>query len=178
MTRTRTRAVGFALVATLALLGACSDDDDPDAADDSTTTAAETTEPTTAAESTEGSASTEGEAADGATVAVAESDLGSILVDAEGVTLYVFASDTQGEASTCTEGCAAAWPALTGPVTAGDGVDEALLGTVDSGGVEQATYDGWPLYYYAQDSGPGETTGQGVGGVWWVIGPDGVPIEE
>lgn len=125
----------------------------------------------------EGGTDDTGEAT-GATVAVADSDLGPILVDGQGITLYLFTSDTPGEPSTCADDCAAAWPALTGPVTAGDGVDAALIGTVtNEDGSEQATYNGWPLYYFASDSGPGATTGQGVGGVWWVIDAEGNAIE-
>ncbi|HMJ74594.1 MAG TPA: hypothetical protein VK507_01410 [Iamia sp.] len=188
MTRTRSRIVGATLVAAVLLLSACSDDDEPnattdttaaDAADDSTTTAADdggNPYGSTEAEE-EPSASTEAETA-GATVATADSDLGTILVDGQGNTLYVFTSDAQGEPSTCTEGCAAAWPAVAGTATAGDGVDEALIGTVaNADGTEQATYNDWPLYYYAQDTAPGDTNGQGVGGVWWVVDAEGNAIE-
>jgi predicted lipoprotein with Yx(FWY)xxD motif len=174
---TRTRTLGSVLVAaSLLLAGACSDDDEPEATTDSSeTTAAETTADPG---STEAPDDTEAEPAEGATIAVADSDLGPILVDGQGNTLYLFTSDTQGEASTCTDGCAAAWPALTGTVTAGEGVDEALIGTVaGADGTEQATYNDWPLYYYAQDTGPGDTTGQGVGGVWWVIDAEGNAVE-
>jgi predicted lipoprotein with Yx(FWY)xxD motif len=180
----RTRTIAAVLATGVLLLAGCGDDDEPEATDTTTEAGAETTAADDAAADpygsteapSESSASTE--AAEGATVAVAESDLGSILVDGQGSTLYLFTSDTPGEPSTCAEGCAAAWPALTGPVTAGEGVDEALLGTVaDDDGTEQATYGGWPLYYYAEDTGPGDTAGQGVGGVWWVVDPEGNAIE-
>jgi predicted lipoprotein with Yx(FWY)xxD motif len=189
MTRIRTAAAVFAAAALL--FTACSDDDEPNAttgtsesSGDETTEADAGDNPygtteATEEESTESTEATDStEAAEGATIAVADSDLGSILVDGQGNTLYLFTSDTQGEATTCTDGCAAAWPALTGTVTAGDGVDESLIGTVaNADGTEQATYNGWPLYYYAQDSGPGDTTGQGVGGVWWVVDGEGNAIE-
>jgi predicted lipoprotein with Yx(FWY)xxD motif len=156
MTRTRTLGA-VALAATLLLAGACSDDDEPEA----TTGSSETTT-----------------AADEETTTAADSELGSILVDGQGNTLYLFTSDTQGEPTTCTGGCAGAWPALIGTVTAGEGVDEGLIGTVtNDDGTEQATYNGWPLYYYAQDAAPGDTAGQGVGGVWWVIDAEGNAIE-
>jgi predicted lipoprotein with Yx(FWY)xxD motif len=175
---TRTRTFAAALVAVVLLLAACSDDDgDTDSTGSGDTTEAAADESTTTAAGTSGSETTEA-AAEGASLATAETDLGTILVDGQGNTLYLFTSDTQGEPSTCTGGCAAAWPALAGSVTAGDGVDAALIGTVaGADGTEQATYDGWPLYYYAQDTGPGDTTGQGVGGVWWVVAPDGTAIE-
>jgi predicted lipoprotein with Yx(FWY)xxD motif len=188
VTRTRSRIVGATLVAAVLILSACSDDDEPNAtsdttesaADDATTTAADDANPygSTEADSTEEESSDSTEAAaTGATVAAADSDLGTILVDGEGDTLYLFTSDTQGEPSTCVEGCASAWPALSGTVSAGDGVDESLIGTVtNADGTEQATYNDWPLYYYAQDTGPGDTNGQGVGGIWWVVDASGNAI--
>ena len=188
MTRTRSRLVGATLVAAVLLLSACSDDDEPNAttdtsesdaaADDSTTAPDEGGNPYGSTEAEEETTESTEAAAEGATVATADTDLGTILVDGQGNTLYVFTSDAQGEPSTCTEGCAAAWPALAGTATAGDGVDEALLGTVtNADGTEQATYNDWPLYYYAQDTAPGDTNGQGVGGVWWVVDAEGNAIE-
>ena len=115
-----------------------------------------------------------------ATVAIADSELGEILVDGEGMTLYLFTND-EGDTSTCTGDCAEAWPPLEAPdeLVAGEGVDESLLGTTerDDGSV-QVTYASAPLYYYAPDSAPGDTTGQGVGGVWFVVGADGEAIQE
>lgn len=115
----------------------------------------------------------------GATVQLADSDLGSILVDADGMTLYLFESDADG-ASTCTADCAATWPPLIddAPV-AGDGVDEALLGTTtrDDGEV-QVTYDGAPLYGFASDEAPGDTEGQGVGDVWFVVDASGKAVTD
>ena len=94
-------------------------------------------------------------------------DAGLILVDAEsGLTLYYFEMDVKdsGE-SACTEGCLAAWPALTvaegETPTGGDGVDNAKLGTItraDTGEL-QVTYDGLPLYFFAQDEEPGDLNG-------------------
>lgn len=148
--------VGLALAASLA---ACSDGGEEPT---SGTTSAAQSEPEEAA-----------------TVQVADSDLGSILVDSEGMTLYLFEADTDGS-STCYDDCATAWPALVddAPV-AGDGVDEALLGTTerDDGDV-QVTYDGQPLYYFASDEAAGDTNGQGVGDVWYVVDPAGAAITE
>lgn len=106
---------------------------------------------------------------------------GPILVDGAGLTLYVLTNDPRrGDRSTCTGACADAWPPLTtddpGAVTAGGGVS-ATLGTFKrSGGSTQVTANGWPLYYFASDETPGDAKGQGVNGVWWVVGPDGTPI--
>lgn len=179
MTRTRTRVLGTALVAAVLLFtAACSDDDEPDSTSDTTETTAgeeEATDPTEGEDTTE---STEGESSEGAVIDLALSGENLILVDGEGVTLYSYANDTPDEPSTCTEGCAAAWPALVGPASPGEGADEALIGSVtNEDGTEQATYNGWPLYYYAEDSAPGDTNGQGVGDVWWTLDAAGNPIE-
>lgn len=117
---------------------------------------------------------------DAATVAVGSTDLGDVLVDDEGMTLYMFDPDEQGP-STCYEDCATNWPPLTvdGDPAAGEGVDEALLGTTErDDGSMQVTYDDWPLYHFAGDSASGETNGQGIQDVWWVIGPDGTPMRD
>ena len=101
--------------------------------------------------------------------------LGSFLVDSKNMSLYLFTKDSPG-VSNCYNGCATAWPPLlvTGSPTAGDGLDAAKLGTTKrTDGSMQVTYNGWPLYYYAKDSAAGQTVGQGVGGVWYVISPSG-----
>lgn len=164
------------LAAGVLLLAACGDDDDDDvgAADDTTTTAAVEDDTTTTAADD----SMEPPAGDDVTVAVASSDLGDILVDGEGFTLYMFANDSGGE-STCYDQCASVWPALVveGEAAAGDGADASLLGTTErTDGTTQVTYNGHPLYYYEPDEAPGDTNGQGVGDVWFVVGPDGEPI--
>jgi predicted lipoprotein with Yx(FWY)xxD motif len=113
------------------------------------------------------------------TVQLADSHLGSILVDGEGMTLYLFESDT-GTTSTCTGDCAATWPPLIAEEpAAGEGVDESLLGTTtrDDGEV-QVTYDGHPLYLFASDESPGDTQGQGVGDVWFVVDASGKAVTE
>jgi len=116
---------------------------------------------------------TAGQAAGSATVAVASSRLGDILVDADGRTLYVFTKD-KGDQSACSGECAANWPALTGTATAGTGAQAALLSTAtQADGSSQVTYGGKPLYYFAGDAKPGDTNGQGVGSVWYAVTPDG-----
>jgi predicted lipoprotein with Yx(FWY)xxD motif len=112
-----------------------------------------------------------------ASVAVGDSELGEVLVDADGMTLYMFEPDEQGE-PTCYDDCAANWPPLVveGEPAAGEGIDEGLLGTAErTDGSTQVTYDGWPLYYFAVDAEAGDTNGQGVNDVWWVMSPDGAP---
>jgi predicted lipoprotein with Yx(FWY)xxD motif len=116
-----------------------------------------------------------------ATVSVANSGVGKILVDSQGRTLYLFAKDS-GTKSTCSGGCATAWPPLraSGKPTAGGGAKASLLGTTArSDGKPQVTYDGHPLYGYQGDSKPGDTNGQGINGFgapWYVLSPSGNEI--
>jgi predicted lipoprotein with Yx(FWY)xxD motif len=95
--------------------------------------------------------------------------LGDLLVDAKGMTLYVYSKDTAG-ISNCTGGCLASWPALvaTADMMAGAGVPGKLGEITRADGTKQVTYNDMPLYYFAGDKAPGDTTGQGVGGVWLV----------
>lgn len=116
-----------------------------------------------------------------ATVDVANSGLGSILVDSQGRTLYLWQADT-GTKSTCSGACAAAWPPLltTGAPTAGSGAKASLLGTTKrSDGAKQVTYNRHPLYRFAGDTASGQTTGQrstGFGAPWYVLAPGGNQI--
>ena len=128
---------------------------------------------------------------DTAKVAVDQSDeYGAYLVDAEGRTLYLFTADQQGSGETqamsnCYDDCATAWPPLTiqqDQPQAGEQVEAPLLGTVErKDGSLQVTYNGWPLYYFAKDQGPGEVTGQdkhGFGGEWYLVSPKGGKVEK
>ena len=111
-----------------------------------------------------------------AEVSVADHEtVGTYLVDADGVSLYLFLSDEQSE-STCYDECAENWPPLLvdKELTAGEGIDAPLLGTRDrADGTTQATYNGWPLYYFAEDAEPGDIAGQAMGDVWYLVAPDG-----
>lgn len=114
-----------------------------------------------------------------ATIALAEvDDLGQVLVDGRGHTLYIFLNDEAGK-SNCYGGCASNWPPLVvdGEVVAGDGLDAALIGTTTrDDGTLQVTYNGRPLYYFAGDSAPGDANGHGVGDVWFAISPAGETV--
>jgi predicted lipoprotein with Yx(FWY)xxD motif len=107
-------------------------------------------------------------------VGTASTPLGTILVDSQGRTLYLFTHDASGT-STCTGACAAAWPPLltTGAPTAAAGATGALLGTTArTDGTTQVTYNGHPLYRFVKDTSPGQTNGQGVvafGGSWFAV---------
>jgi predicted lipoprotein with Yx(FWY)xxD motif len=99
---------------------------------------------------------------------------GETLVGPTGLTLYLFANDTEG-VSNCSGQCIENWPALTipedlEPSAVSDAAGALGVVTRDDG-VRQITYNGLPLYYYVGDSLPGETTGDGVGGVWSLATP-------
>lgn len=169
---------GTALSATL-LLAACTDAGTSVAPSESTAaSAAESMEASEPAESMAASEPAES-MADDASVLVADSDLGEILTDAEGNTIYYFANDSE-DTSTCAGDCLANWPPVPaeGTPTAGDGVDAELGTTEATDGTTMLTVNGFPAYYFAGDSAAGDTNGQGVGGVWFVFGADGEPIEE
>lgn len=157
------------LLAVLALVGAaCSSDTD----EATTTSQAEATTTTEASTTTEPSTTIQPQAA-GSVVTVADSSLGTILVDGEGNTLYLFTPDGQGD-SVCYDQCEAAWPPVSAAIDAGDGVDAGLLASAPRrDGTQQATYNGWPLYYFANDAAPGDVNGQGVNDVWYVLDPAG-----
>lgn len=127
----------------------------------------------------QGAAAEPSPTAEASTVQVVDSDLGSILADADGMTLYLFEAD-KGSTSTCYDDCAATWPALVAEApTGGDGIDASLLGTTErDDGTTQVTYAGHPLYYYAADDAAGDVTGQGVSDVWFVVGTDGAAVTE
>jgi len=99
--------------------------------------------------------------------------LGNILVDGAGMTLYKYANDTSGT-STCSASCLANWPPLlaTSAVTAGTGLDATQFNTaMTTDARTMVTYKGSPLYYFKNDTKPGDTNGNGVGGVWSVVTP-------
>ena len=107
-----------------------------------------------------------------------DSNLGDILTDASGRSLYL-RTDDERDKSTCSGGCAQTWPPLltAGDAPAGAGVTADLLGTNSrDDGNTQVTYNGWPLYYYSPDEKAGDAKGQGVGGVWFVVSPEGEAV--
>jgi predicted lipoprotein with Yx(FWY)xxD motif len=111
------------------------------------------------------------------TIGTGTSDLGTFLTGMDGLTLYFFAADAAPGVSTCEGDCLTAWPPATvpadGTVAAGEGV-AGVLGLIPAAdGSMQVTYDGRPLYYWQGDTEAGQTTGQGVGDVWWVADVSG-----
>lgn len=114
-----------------------------------------------------------------AELALGDTSLGQIVVDGQGLTVYYFDSDTANSGvSACTGGCLDNWPIVTSatdtPVV--DGVTGAV-GTIPTpDGGFQITINGLPIYLYAGDAAPGDVNGQGAGGVWWVVAPNGDKI--
>lgn len=112
-------------------------------------------------------------------VAVAETTLGQVVVDGQGMTAYMYDKDTQGgDTSSCTGACLTQWPPILSDseTPEADGVT-GTLATIDApGGGHQVTLDGWPLYTVAGDAAAGDVNGQGVGGIWWAITPAGEKI--
>jgi predicted lipoprotein with Yx(FWY)xxD motif len=142
-----------ALVATAALLGACGGSDDKK----------ETKRKSTPATSAAATAP--------ATVKTAQTGIGTVLVDADGKTLYLFAND-QGTTSAVPANILQAWPPLTvtGAPVAGEGVDKSKLGTAQQpDGQTWVTYNGHLLYRFSGDASAGQTTGHKLGNVWYAV---------
>jgi predicted lipoprotein with Yx(FWY)xxD motif len=102
--------------------------------------------------------------------------LGSYLTTGDGKTLYYYAKDLPGAASrtavsNCNGGCLAAWPIYHFDGTpAVEGIDAADVSDFTRpDGAKQSTYQGWPLYYFASDSSAGDTKGEGVDNIWFVL---------
>jgi predicted lipoprotein with Yx(FWY)xxD motif len=107
-------------------------------------------------------------------------NVGQVLVDSKGMTLYYFQKDQKGSGkSKCEGACAQAWPPLTTGSTAKamTGVQSSMLGTIKrSDGTTQVTYAGWPLYTFVEDKKPGEDNGtdsKAFGASWYPLHPNG-----
>ncbi len=117
-------------------------------------------------------------AAAGPTVNVASTSLGDILVDGEGMTLYMFTADSAGK-SACSGDCLANWPVLAGEgATPGTGLDAQDFASITrDDGSKQVTFYGMPLYLFAGDKAAGDVAGQGLGGKWYVLKADGTVVK-
>lgn len=187
MATTRSRIAPIAICLAFGL-AACGDDNSSPTTDSATApiddgdrsgydlpTVADTTVPETSA--TDAPYASVDDSSDGAFVQLADSALGQILVDFDGFTLYLFASDPP-DSVTCTGGCASTWPPVFAPadLEVGEGLDDDLFTVVDGENGPQLSFNGHPLYYYEGDTQAGDTNGQGVGGVWFVLDAAGNPI--
>jgi predicted lipoprotein with Yx(FWY)xxD motif len=169
----RIAAAGTACLIAASLLGACS------------SSATSTTSGSPSASSASTSASSHAPSYEVTTRTVG--NLGTVLANGQGYTLYLFAPDNQSGHSTCTGACATAWPPLVLPkgvtvAMAGTGARFSLLGTTTrADGTVQVTYNKWPLYRYAIDTSPGQANGQGIynlGGYWYVLDANGQPVQQ
>ena len=133
-------------------------------------------------ERTETAASESGDSGAAVVSATAVADLGKLIVDSQGMTLYDFHKD-KGGMSSCYGACAKAWPPLLsdGEPQAGEGAMAAKLGTVKrSDGTTQVTYAGHPLYTFVEDKKPGEANGNDVdafGAEWYALQSSGEEAE-
>ncbi len=162
----RTRILAGLLVVGVVAVAACSDDSSDDAKDDKQSTTTSKQAPDAGTDQPTGPAA----------VSTAETGLGAVLVDADGKTLYLYAND-QGTTTAVPASILGAWPPLTADsddVVAGDGVDQAKLGTAEQAdGQRWVTYNGHLLYRFSGDAAPGETNGQGLGATWYALTPAG-----
>lgn len=150
-------ALGLALVLSAAACSTTSED---------TATPAATTQPAPAATAT-------------ADLSTASTDLGQLVVDGSGMTVYYFTADTPGSGeSACTGDCLTAWPPVhpTGSAPVVDGVTGEVATITGADGEAQVTIDGRPVYTFAGDTAAGDTAGQGVDDAWFAVAPEGAEI--
>jgi predicted lipoprotein with Yx(FWY)xxD motif len=167
--RTSVRKLAACIFVGALVLAACGGDDDDSATSDTTQADSGDSGSTTTA--------AEGSAAD--VVTTGTTDLGDVLVDSSGKTVYAFTADTDGK-STCTGDCAGTWPAV---MVQGDalpaGLDDSIFSVVEG---EDETYqlaaNNQPLYTFSGDTAEGDTNGQGIGGAWFAVGPDGNMLKD
>jgi predicted lipoprotein with Yx(FWY)xxD motif len=162
------------IAAAAALLAACGSSS---ASGSGSGTASSTSAPA-AASSAPAAAATPSTSAAGLTTA--KTAKGTILVTAQGYSVYMFAIDTPTK-SNCDATCLKFWPALTGTPTAAPGSGlTGKFGTITgTGGITQATYNGHPLYLFADDKAPGQVNGNGIntsGGLWYALTPAGTKL--
>jgi predicted lipoprotein with Yx(FWY)xxD motif len=159
----RTLGFGVSLAAVALMAAACGGSSTPAASGNTTTAAA----PTTAA-------ATSAATGAGTVIKTARGPNGIWLTDQAGKSLYIYTKDT-GTKSACYGACATNWPPFTatGSVTVnGQFLDASLIGSTSrTDGTTQVTYGGHPLYYFKSDTAPAQIKGQGVGGVWYILGP-------
>jgi predicted lipoprotein with Yx(FWY)xxD motif len=113
-------------------------------------------------------------------VKIAEKEgLGKYLTDTEGKTLYWFQKDSPGK-STCSGGCLEKWPIyFRETVAPPQTISKDDFGTITrEDGKKQTTFRGYPLYYWVNDGNPGDTKGQGINNVWYVVNPDNFPAKK
>lgn len=121
--------------------------------------------------------------AEGVTIEVTESTSFGPILTVDGRAVYLFTPDPEGGAGTaCLEGCIANWPAVVVPEgsepAAGAGVSGALTTFERPDGGRQVAYAGHPLYFFVNDAAAGDTNGQGINDVWFLVTPAGAAVAE
>ena len=181
MSRTMRAPAVVALAATLLIAACSSQPGGPSAAPSAAQTPAATPAPTAPSAVTAAPAT-----AAPATLTLDAYEIepnSSYLTGKDGLALYIFENDEAkpGE-SACYGQCAGSWPPLTvaalSDVAAGTGVTGALATITRTDGTLQVTFAGRPLYYFAGDAKTGETNGQGLNDVWYLVSPDGTPLDD
>ncbi|HVQ17429.1 MAG TPA: hypothetical protein VMT27_00175 [Actinomycetes bacterium] len=121
-----------------------------------------------------------GTAAD--SIGVGTTSLGSVMVDAQGRTLYMLTSDSRNQ-SNCSAACLTYWPPVPAPASGQPSSPQisAKVGeTNTTTGLKMLTVGGWPVYTYVSDQAAGDVTGEGIatfGGTWYAISPSGTPVK-
>ncbi|KJY37538.1 SCO0930 family lipoprotein [Streptomyces katrae] len=172
------RGTTLAAVAVVVVLAAtaCNGDDKADKADAAKPAGATAAAPAADPYAGGGGAGAAAAKPAGALAVSTTDKLGPVLTDSAGFTLYRFDKDTaKPPASNCDGDCAKAWPVVpAGDASAAAGMDPSLLGeVVRKDGSKQLTVAGWPAYRFAKDTKAGDLGGQGVGGTWFALAPDG-----
>ena len=168
VTRAATRGL-WSLVAIALLVAACSPaaTTAPATAPVASTPAASTPAESAPAASAPAASPSSSAATTGVVVNMTTTTLGPVLTGPDGLTLYTHAGDS-ATSSTCTGGCATAWPPLVvgagATATAGTGVSGTLGTLTRADGTVQVTYNGLPLYGWKSDAKPGDVTGEGING--------------
>jgi predicted lipoprotein with Yx(FWY)xxD motif len=171
----RGRALAAVTVGLVLVAAACGDDDSSSSSNTTTTAAAEATTTTAGAAETTTTAATSG----AATLSLATVGGNEVLVDGEGMSVYLFVPDGTSTTSQVPADIQANWPpvTVTGSPTAADGVDSALLtAEAQPDGSQQVAYNGHLLYTFIGDAAPGDGNGQGLGGVWFLLDSSGNAI--
>jgi len=169
----------FLVLASVTLAAACS------SSGTATTAAPSVAAPATPAPSAAAPSEAASEAPSAATgsetISISTTALGDIIVEDEGKTVYAFSPDSAGT-PTCYDQCATTWPPVLAEdgttLTAGAGLDASKLTTVDrTDGTKQVKYGDWPLYYFSGDSAAGDTNGQGIATMWYVLDATGAMVK-
>ncbi len=148
-------------VALVLLLAACGSD-----SNDNSSTSGDNSSQTTEASNSSGSSA--------AIVKTGDTDLGQVLVNKDGMTVYGFTADMNGTSS-CVDACAQNWPPVAvDSASLPSGMDDAIFTVITRpDGTFQLAAKNQPLYTFAMDEAAGDTNGQGVINAWWVVKPDG-----